>query len=375
MINMKHLQLLIKPASSDCNLRCHYCFYLDESSNRDVPSYGHMSEETTRILIDKALSAAEERCTFGFQGGEPTLAGLSYFESFTALVDKINSQKQKKSVDVRYVLQTNAVILDERWIEFLKKHHFLVGVSIDGVKTVNDKNRKDMNGQGTFQQVLKNVHRLQECKVDVNVLCVLNAQSVERIEAAYHFFKKEGLFYQQYIPCLDPLEENRGQREWSLTPELYADALRKLFDLWFSDIIQGTPVSIREFDNWLMMLQGRSPTACAWMGKCSMQNVIEADGSIYPCDFYALDNYRLANVKDERFEFSNQWEKSLFFQEQGKRRGACQKCRWYPLCRGGCARDYVRHPDGDYNYFCKAYQDFFAYVIERLEWLVPRVSL
>lgn len=372
---MKHLQLLIKPASSDCNLRCRYCFYMDESNNRDIASYGRMSKETAEILIRKALDAAGEECTFGFQGGEPLLAGIAFFEMFTDLVEQINLQKYNNAITIRYILQTNATLLDDEWVKFLKKHHFLVGVSLDGMRTVNDTNRKDSNGQGSFRQVMKNIHKLQENKINVNALCVLNAQNIERIEAVYHLFKKEGLLYQQYIPCLDPLNENRGNREWSLTPEMYADALKKLFDLWFSDIVKGTPVSIREFDNWLMMLQGKGVSACAWMGKCSMQNVIEADGSVYPCDFYVLDNYKIGNVRDARFEFSEKWEESLFFKEHGKRGEECQKCRWYPLCRGGCARDYVHDSEGESNYFCEVYQKFFAYTIERLEWLASRLAI
>lgn len=375
MIRMKHLQLLIKPASSDCNLRCSYCFYMDESNKRDTFSYGRMSRETAETLIIKALDAAEESCTFGFQGGEPTLAGISFFEMFTELAEKINKQKHDGTIDIRYILQTNAVLLDEKWMKLLKRHHFLTGVSLDGGRTANDTNRKDAGGQGTFRQVIQNIRRLQEYKIDVNVLCVLNAQNAEKVEAIYHLFKKEGLIYQQYIPCLDPLGEKRGQRSWSLTPSLYADALMRLFDLWFTDITRGTPVSIREFDNWLMVLQGRKPAACAWMGTCSMQNVVEADGSVYPCDFYVLDDYRIGNVRDEGFEFSYKGEQFLFFKEYEKRGKECPKCKWYPLCRGGCARDYIECSDGIHNYFCESYQKFFAYAIERLEWLVPRITM
>lgn len=116
--------------------------------------------------------------------------------------------------------------------------------------------------------------------------------------------EKEGFYYQQYIPCLDPLGEKEGQNPWSLTPEIYGEALKSLFDLWFEDIRKGTMVSIREFDNWLSMLKGFPPEACSQTGRCSMQNIIEADGGVYPCDFYVLDNCRIANVQDEKFRFS-----------------------------------------------------------------------
>ena len=69
-------------------------------------------------------------------------------------------------------------------------------------------------------------------------------------------FKKEGFYYQQYIPCLDALGEEEGQHPWSLTPKVYGEALKELFDLWFEDIQKGNIVSVREFDNWLSILKG-----------------------------------------------------------------------------------------------------------------------
>lgn len=374
---MKHLQLLIKPVSSDCNLRCRYCFYLDESSNRSYPSYGIMSDATTRILIEKALSAAEESCTFGFQGGEPMLAGLPYFENFTTLVEEIlqSNHKKHKAPQIRYVLQTNGTLINEQWIAFLKKHRVLTGISMDGTRSIHDTNRRDSSGQGSFAKVMSNARQLLYNGIDLNVLCVLTAQSASNIEAVYHFFKKEGFLFHQYIPCLDPLGEKRGQKEWSLSPALYADVLKKLFDLWFYDLTHGFQVSIREFENWIFTLRGIQPEACAWTGRCSMQNVIEADGGVYPCDFYVLDEYRIAGVQEDDFSFINPCNKHRFFIEHGDRGNSCPACKWYPLCRGGCARDYVLEEEGRHNYFCEAYRTFFPYAIARLEWLAARVIL
>ena len=116
---------------------------------------------------------------------------------------------------------------------------------------------------------------------------------------------------------LDPLGEERGRRPWSLTPEYYGSALKELFDLWYKDIMEGHPVSIREFDNWLAMLQGNPPEACAQMGRCSMQNIVEANGDIFPCDFYVLDQYRAGNIQDEDFPF---WPGRFFRNRFSQRR-------------------------------------------------------
>ena len=80
---MKKLQLLIKPVSSACNLKCAYCFYRDEEQHRMDRGRGRMDTETVKVIVDKALAAAQTS-VFGFQGGEPTLAGVPFFLEFCA---------------------------------------------------------------------------------------------------------------------------------------------------------------------------------------------------------------------------------------------------------------------------------------------------
>ena len=82
------------------------------------------------ILVKKALEEAEDFCTFGFQGGEPTLAGLEFFEKFVECVKKY----KKKETKVNFCLQTNGTLLDDNWVKFLKENNFLVGISLDGTK-------------------------------------------------------------------------------------------------------------------------------------------------------------------------------------------------------------------------------------------------
>ena len=359
---MKHVQLMIKPASSNCNLRCSYCFYEDECKNREVHSYGFMKDEVLEAVVRKALEAAEISCTFGFQGGEPTLAGLDFYRKFIAYT----KQYKKPGTRLRFCLQTNGTLLDEEWADFLQENHFLVGISLDGTREIHDRNRRDGKGKETFGRILKNAKMLQKKGVEVNILCVLTRQSAKKITSIYQYLKKEGFYYHQYIPCLDPLGEKRGQHPWSLTPEVYQRALQDLFDLWSEDIRSGAMVSVREFDNWLCVLKGYQPEACAQTGRCSMQNIVEANGDIFPCDFYVLDEHRIGNIADEEFQFfEGVLKEKPFFQEGMKRGVGCKDCKWYPLCRGGCKRDYAEEE----NYFCPAYKGFFTYAIERMEWL------
>ncbi len=367
---LKEMNILIKPASSACNMQCKYCFYKDEAQKRNVNCYGMMQEEVMEHLIKKALDYAQERCVFGFQGGEPTLIGLEFFENFTEMVEKYN----KKKISIEYCLQTNGMLIDDDWIQFLADKKFLVGVSLDGPKEIHDQNRLDSKKKSTFIRVTRTIEKMLKSNIKVNVLTVLTKQSAHHVEQIYRFLKKIGVRYQQYIPCLDPLGKERGEEYYSLTPKRFAEAQKRLFDLWFADLIVNDYVYIRQFENWVGVLKGYTPEACTMYGKCTMQNVVEANGDVFPCDFYALDEYKIGNITREGFE--QIYEKSLthpFFEDALKRDERCLNCHWYPICRGGCRRDCSIDESGvAYNYYCEAYQEIFAYIIERLEYLVAR---
>ena len=74
-------------------------------------------------------------------------------------------------------------------------------------------------------------------------------------------------------------------------------------------------------------------------GVCGMQHVVEADGSVYPCDFYVLDGYRLGNLCTDSFEAIGERRKALGFIEQSRAVDEkCRVCRFFALCRGGCRR-------------------------------------
>ena len=77
---MPPVNLLLKPASDLCGLRCSYCFYHDLSRQGDIPSC-LMREDTLEVAVAKAMDYAQGSCTFAFQGGEPTLAGCLLYTS------------------------------------------------------------------------------------------------------------------------------------------------------------------------------------------------------------------------------------------------------------------------------------------------------
>ncbi|QAT50957.1 anaerobic sulfatase maturase [Caproiciproducens sp. NJN-50] len=362
---MKNVSLLIKPASSLCNLCCRYCFYDDVSGNRSVKSMGLMTSETAEKLIRSACEAVEPGGTisFAFQGGEPTLAGLDFYRNFL----EIESRYERPGIRVSRAIQTNGVVLDEEWASFLREHQFLVGLSADGTKDLNDLYRKDREGKGTWNRITSVLHLLQKNRVEVNLLCVVTGQCARSPQKVYHTLKKLGVQYLQFIPCLDPLKGQRGEAPYSLSPDAYGKFLCGLFDAWYLDWKSGEYVSIRLFDDYVHLMMGLPSGSCATSGSCGSYFVVESDGSLYPCDFYVLDEWRLGTLENASLPGAGACALARKFQEEGlKKPDACAGCKWFPICLGGCKRDWQPVGGKLQNYYCPSFQRFFEYTAPRL---------
>ena len=345
---MPPVSLLIKPASSNCNMRCKYCFYHSLAENRNVRSYGIMDIETLEILVEKTLNFSDVTCTFAFQGGEPTLAGLYFFEKLIEFQRKYN----KKGIKINNTIQTNGMVIDEEWAKYLSDNNFLVGLSLDGTKDIHDMNRVDSRNKGTFNRVMKTVDLFNKHKVEYNILFVVNSGVARRITKIYNFFKRNGFRFIQFIPCLDPLGEQPGRFPYSLTPERFADFLKTLFDAWYTDIKNGNMISIRYFDNLVGMIMGYPPENCGMSGICQVQFVVEADGGVYPCDFYVLDEWCMGNLKTQELDELRESQAARDFVEVSRYIDPkCRQCKWVNLCRGGCRRNREPFIDDFPNYF------------------------
>ena len=359
-----------------------------------MASEGIMSYDTLEALVRQGCAEAEGELTLAFQGGEPTLAGLAFYEHLIEL----EARYKPADLTIHHAIQTNGYALNAEWCRFFKDHDFLVGLSLDGTRGLHDRYRVDPQNEGSFSRIWQHVALLKEFEVEFNILTVVTAPLAKRIGAVYRFFREHDLPWQQYIACLSPLqsrEDEQGPREeptWHLSADAYGEFLCELFDLWFDDVVRGRPIHIRNFENWVGMLMGQRPESCGLAGVCSPQHVVEANGDIYPCDFYCLDDYRLGNIHDEGMTIQTldaSERACAFLKDSVPLPEACQSCEVLPLCRGGCKRDrfgfdYVEGPPAveqigtvpegsdemiGLNRYCRGYKRFFRYALPRMEQL------
>jgi uncharacterized protein len=324
-------------------------------------SFGIMSFSTLETLIKEAIRYADKFVSFAFQGGEPTLAGLEFFKKAVELQKKYNY----KSLIIENTIQTNGTLIDEKWAAFLKENNFLVGLSLDGPKHIHDYCRLDRKGEGTFDKVNNTIDILDRYGVEYNIVSVVTNKTAKKIVGIYNYFKKNNFQYMQFIPCLDA-DVNKPS-EYSLEPRDYGEFLCKLFDLWYEDFMAGRDVYIRMFSNYAQMAAGYAPEECGMCGRCTTYFVVEGNGNVYPCDFYATDEWRLGTVNNG-FKTLYESEKSKYFMELSYvKPSECTQCEYYYFCRGGCRRWRDVYSEGlGINYLCDAYKVFFKHSIPRI---------
>ena len=356
--------ILIKPAGSFCTIQCDYCFYLDKHRLYEGAAATHRMDEAVLERLVRGMFECSAAPSFIWQGGEPTVMGLEFFELAVAL------QKRycKPGQSYNNALQTNGMLLSPAWAEFLQRERFLVGISLDGPPAIHDHYRKDRQGKGTFRRVFDNARLLLERGVPVNVLATVNDCSARHAGEIYRFFVDHGFTFMQFSPILerDPADPARLAR-YSVTAEDYGLFLHRLFEAWIADfdwrrLRQKT--SIRFFDSLLHIYLGMPSDHCALQADCSVYLVVEHNGDLYSCDFLVSEETRVGNLRTTSLRQAFDSPAHAAF---GRRKAAygekCRRCRWLAVCHGGCVKDRLYDPsDHGHNHYCRSYEYFFQKV-------------
>ncbi|MBN1686922.1 MAG: radical SAM protein, partial [Spirochaetales bacterium] len=257
----KHFSLLVKPTSADCNLRCSYCFYLGHSALYPESRRHRMSGEVLERMIESYMQTEQDTYTFGWQGGEPTLMGVEFFKRAVEL----QKRYARPGAVVSNGLQTNATLIDDDLAAHLSEYNYLVGVSIDGPAELHDVYRKNTAGEGSHASVMKGIDALNRHKVPYNALVLVSSANVAYPEKVYNYLKSIGIYYHQYIPCVE-FDGNGNPLPYTITGEQWGVFLNGLFDCWIGNDTR--VVSIRDFDSILHHLVHGGYTMCVQGGCC-----------------------------------------------------------------------------------------------------------
>ncbi|MBI9016123.1 MAG: anaerobic sulfatase maturase [Phycisphaerae bacterium] len=359
---MRPFSLLIKPAGPDCNIDCKYCFY-SRKSEMFGPGRHRMTDDVLEKLVKDFLELGFPVNSFAFQGGEPSLMGLEFYQKLVDLQKKYGSDGQV----ITNALQTNGTLLDQQWCEFLHEYKFLVGISLDGPQKYHDHFRIDHAGKPTWQRVMDGIRNCKKYNVEYNILVLLNSFNVDYPDELFDFFIENKFKFLQFIQCVE-LDQGTGDiSTFSITPRQYGDFLCRVFDRWLK--YGPTKMSIRTFDSILSyLLEGRH-TECTLGPRCNDYVVVEHDGGVYCCDFFVDNEWKLGNLMDENIgDLANSPLKSKFSKRKRDVPNKCSLCRYLHICRGGCPKDrVVTQGNKPISYFCESYQQLFGHTLPKLE--------
>ena len=373
MGEVKQLEsILVKPAGPDCNMACTYCFYSSKLSMFGGKIH-RMAPDVLENLIRQAMAQSHGHISFAWQGGEPTLMGLSFFKKVVEY-----EQRYAKQHVVGNGLQTNGILIDRNWARFLGEYNFLVGLSIDGPRHIHDRYRVMKNGKGSWSKVVDRAKLLIDTGVAVNAISVITDYSADFPEEVYEFNRDLGLRYMQFIPCVetDPISRDRAA-PFSVSAVKYGKFLCRVFDLWMDDFRDNLPTtSIRFFESILFRYAGMEPPDCTLLEECGVYVVVEHTGDVYSCDFFVEPRWRLGNIaKDRLIDLLNSPRQLSFGKIKSRLPNVCRDCKWLDYCRGGCIKDRMRDPkDNGVNHFCESFKMFFEHADAKLKRLASRVQ-
>ncbi len=357
--------VMAKPVGSRCNMRFAYCYYLDKGQYSSHRKQSRMSNGLLEQLIKQTIQASPgPAVSFVWHGGEPTLAGLEFYQRAVEL--------QRKHLPPGWQawnnLQTNGLLLNKKWCAFLKENHFDVGVSIDGSEAVHDVNRRDLGGNPTYERARQAVGLLQAAGIQPDLLCTVNAATVADPEAVYRALEGLGCGWVQFIPIV--VRTEHGFSPESVTPQGYGDFLCQIFDLWVHNGLG--QMDIQLFAEMARILAGGEASVCWMAPACGRAIVVEEDGGVYACDHFVDPEHRLGNLASTKLEELLESPAQSAF-GQSKRESLtsqCRRCPWLKFCGGGCPKDrFALSEDGEPGHYvlCGGLQRLFAHAVPVLE--------
>ncbi len=369
--------VLAKPAGPTCNLACGYCFYLEKERLYPGDTSRSMSDALLESFTRQYLAAHPQPVvSFVWQGGEPTLVGVEFFERAVAVQQALSDGRR-----VENAIQTNGVLIDDRWAAFLAKHDFLVGLSIDGPSELHDRFRRDRGNGPTFDKVMRGLGFLQKHGVRFNTLTVVQRENAARPLEVYRFLKSIGSRYIQFIPVVERVSdapdanglrlvapeapERARVSPWSVEPHQFGEFLCAIFDEWVHQDVASC--FVQTFDVALEAWCGLPSSLCIFAETCGRAVALEHNGDVYSCDHYVYPSHRIGNLLREPLPeiVDGPFQARFGFDKRDALPEDCLRCPVRFACHGECPKHrFARAADGSarLDYLCPAYKRFFRHV-------------
>ncbi len=347
-------QVFVKPVGDRCNLACRYCYY--SSVSRVPGNVGAMTDAMLETYIFEHLHAHPGPVVrFSWHGGEPTLAGIDFYQRAVAFQKK----HQPPGVAVQNAVQTNGTLLDDAWCTFFKKQGFTVGLSLDGPEHLHDSCRVTPSGKGTHSRALRGQQLLKRYKIPHDILCVVHHHNVDHPLGVYGFFREIGAACIGFLPVVNSVTD-------AVDPEKYGAFLCTVFDAWKARDIGR--IRVQMFEEVVAAALDQPHALCVFRDRCGEIPVVEVNGDVYPCDHFVRPAHRLGNLSQTGLErlMTRKSMQSFGRQKKAGLAPQCRLCPVLPFCNGGCPKDRIVALPGSsakLNLLCPAYVRFFTHCL------------
>lgn len=375
-------------------MRCDYCYYLEKEAfyssdpqpSTALSSSRRMTDELLEIFVrDYILSQPlGVPITFNWHGGEALLLPEAFYRHALDL-----QRHYGRGREIHNTLQTNGLLMNERWATFFKDNDFLVGLSLDGTESQHDRYRRTIGGQGSFRSVMRAVELMQRIGTEFNILSTINRFNADDPLLYYHFLKGVGIRYIQFTPIVERVSRGMARythhsaprmakdpqrREelvegvelapYSVLPEQWGDFLIELFDEWSREDVG--EVFVQFFEATLAGWLGTTPAVCTLASECGHAGAIEHDGAVYSCDHYVYPEYRLGYIQDRPLATMMNSREQLRFGRLKREAltAQCRSCPYLHVCHGECPKNrfaFSLTGEPGHCYLCPGYYRFFEH--------------
>lgn len=381
-------EVIAKPTGPLCNLECRYCYYLGKQELYQGTKKWMMSDNVLDSFIRQMIASQAGRVIrFVWQGGEPTLCDIPFFQHAIEL-----QQRYGEGQRIENVLQTNGILLDDSWCSFFADHDFLIGLSVDGPRELHDAYRVFKGGQPSFDRVMNGVHLLKKHSVRFNTLTCIHRQNADDPLGVYRFLRREGSGYIQFIPVVEPLSRrfasshvngnapeippNQLVSDRSVLPDQFGRFLCAVFDEWFRNDMGRCTVQAFEvaLESWLNLPR----SLCVFAETCGNAMALEHNGDLYACDHFVSESHRLGNILTVplRAMVDSMQQREFGFDKVDTLPAICLSCDVRFACNGECPKNrFLTAPDGSpgLNYLCAGYKRFFHHSAQALQKLAGAI--
>jgi uncharacterized protein len=338
------LAVLLKLAGESCNINCHYCY----EKRKPYASAQRLEPEALRRFLELL---GTRPLLVELHGGEPLLIGRTRMRALLEVLREHAGQ-------VSLAMQTNATLLDEKWIAFWQEEwpDLDLGLSLDGPPEINDRHRVDFRGEGSGNLVEDALHRLERAGFQVGVIAVVTHASLGRAPELVDYFAGFGsIRFLKFAPCFDYNVTTKrfppgnrdallalnasgtGRAGWATTPDEYAQFVIDAFEAWRQGAFKRfllEPVS-----SLIQTLAGGEPAFCHFnANKCAHMLTLYPDGRVGSCDELRMPDAELGRLDalDDLDGVIAMSTNPVLAERLERLFDKCNQCDYRPSCRGGC---------------------------------------